>query len=283
MYVLVFDPSKRKDFQSQVYFAGEKIYPDFSEECSLQYMRMCEQSVLKLLSSTAKKIGMIITSNGVLLMFSTYAYIFKNEIQLPVPLILPFTDLESIDGLIINMLNQAFLASLVVVGNVGIEIATCILNNGVFISASAICHEIDGISQRIREHREWNATAGIDYYFRNIIVQVEDFDRFVNVEFDQHALVYALEYFHFWFLSRGRELFHWRLFLQPILLSIGIAIALFFYLSVSNLRVQANHLRIVIEHIEFDRVFGALALGLHYFPTHNYTSSVSLEMTFLQL
>lgn len=181
VYASVFDSSQRKETQSLVYFAGEKIYPDFTGECSRRYMEICDQSALKLLSDTLKTVGMIFASNSILLIFLILAFIHNNEIELPIPVIFPFTDLESVNGLVINLLNQSFMAFMVVAGNIGIAIPTCMLNNSVWIVTVTICHAIDELTE-ILNGLASDSKTGIDYCFRNILIQVQDLDRYVETQ-----------------------------------------------------------------------------------------------------
>lgn len=123
-------------------------------------------------------VGMILTSNAIFVTFSILAFIMKNEIQLPVPVLFPFTDLGTIGGLTINMANQLSLCFIGLTGNIGIEIPTCMLINSVWITTVTICHAIDEITERLNEPAR-NTKIAIDYCFRNILIQVQDLDRFV--------------------------------------------------------------------------------------------------------
>ncbi|XP_055300263.1 uncharacterized protein LOC129567422 [Sitodiplosis mosellana] len=95
--------------------------------------------------------------------------------------------------------------------NEGIEIMTCILKNNVWASTVAICHAIDEISDCIECPKADDMKGFIDLKVRNILVQVQDLDRFILL------------------LS---ELYYWKFFLQPIMLTFSVSIAAFFYLYV---------------------------------------------------
>lgn len=174
-YVLVF-PLKKKFYQSLAFFAGEKIYTNINQDSDMGYIRVCNKSAVKLLKSTLIIFGIVATSMIILLIFPTYAIIFKNDIQLPIPVVLPFTDLETRNGLILNMVNQVFMSLIGCTGNIGIEIITCILKNNVWASTGAICYSIDDISNSIQSPAV-NLKRSVDLRFRNILVQAQDLDR----------------------------------------------------------------------------------------------------------
>lgn len=179
VYAIVFSPSQRKQFQSLAYFAGEKIYPGIRTESSSEYIRICDQSALQLLSNTVKIVGLIQISTAIVTSFSMLAFIIDDEIQLSVPVLFPFTDLESVNGLMINILNQVFLGFLAFVGTMGVEILTCILKNCILVISATISHAIDEITKKI-EKPETCSKLCIDRYFRNILIQAQDLDRYVS-------------------------------------------------------------------------------------------------------
>ncbi|XP_031639326.1 uncharacterized protein LOC116351370 [Contarinia nasturtii] len=207
-YILVIFPMKKKAYQSLAFFAGDKIYTNRDQNESPAYIQVCDESAVKLLKSTSTTLGIVLFSMIILLIFPPYAFITKNDIQLPIPVILPFTDLESKNGITLNMANQVFIVLIGATGNIGIEIITCILKNNVWASTVVICYSIDEISEFI-EHPEGDMKRFIDLKFRNILIQVQDLDRFI--------------------LGLS-QLYYWKFFLQPIMLTFSVSFAIFFYL-----------------------------------------------------
>lgn len=181
IYVKTFIPSKRLELQSLVYFSGENVYPDINEGSDRRYVKMCDRNAIKLLFDTMRALGIISISNLVLLMLGMFAYIYKHEIQLPVPVLFPFTDLETINGITINLLNQLFISFTGFAGLVGIEIATCILRDSLLIITASMCFSIDEMSEKIIDSMQ-NRPIHIDYHFRHILVQAQDFDRWVSTQ-----------------------------------------------------------------------------------------------------
>lgn len=184
---------KKKAYQSLAFFAGDKIYTRRDQNENPNYIQVCDQSAIKLLKSTSTTLGIVLFSMIILLIFPSYAFITKHDIQLPIPVILPFTDLESKNGITLNMANQVFIVLIGATGNIGIEIITCILKNNVWASTVAICYSIDEISEII-EYPDGHTKRSVDLKFRNILVQVQDLDRYVHcMQYN-----YSLEFFdHF--------------------------------------------------------------------------------------
>lgn len=180
--MLVLIPSKLKQYQSLAFFAGDKIYTNIEKDSDPKYIETCDRCAINLLKSTSKTVGIVILSMTVMLLFPPYVFLFKNDIQLPIPVVLPFTDLESKTGLIINFVNQLFLCLIGATGNIGIEIVTCMLKNNVWASTGAICYSVDTISEAI-ERPEGHMKRIIDLKFRNILMQVQDHDRYVLFNF----------------------------------------------------------------------------------------------------
>lgn len=175
---MIMIPSKLKTLQNLAFFAGEKIYTDSTDDCDLSYIRVCDQSAIKLLKSTTKTMGIIAIGIIICVTFPILAFVLYNDIQLPIPVLLPFTDIESATGITLNLLNQLFISFIGITGNIGIEIATCLFKNSVWASTVAIRHSINDFSAVIETSLKTPAKI-LDYRFRNILMQVQDYDRYV--------------------------------------------------------------------------------------------------------
>lgn len=122
--------SRLKRYQNLYFFASKHIYTDIKGDSDQKYIQVCNQSAIKLLLiNTIKMISILIVSMIMHAMFPLFAYFKYNDIQWPIPVILPFTDLDSTHGIVINFLNQTFIGNFNIIGNIGIEIS--ILNNSV--------------------------------------------------------------------------------------------------------------------------------------------------------
>lgn len=165
-------PSNIKIYHSLIFFA-EKIYTDIKKDASPEYIRICNESVIKLLKSTWKTLGIILLSVVMFLIFPVYAFVVNHDLQLPIPVLLPFTDLNSSNAIALNLFNQMFISLNGGTGNVGIEMITFILKNTVWASTMAICYSIDEFSNLIT-HSESNSSTTVLYTFRNIVIQLQD-------------------------------------------------------------------------------------------------------------
>lgn len=92
------------------------------------------------------------------------------------PILLPFTNLKSMHGIILNILNQMFIVLVGTTGNIGIEIITCLLKDTIKMSTIVICQSIDELSEFIEKSKSDDENY-IDYQYRNILIQVQDLNR----------------------------------------------------------------------------------------------------------
>lgn len=118
-YLLVMVESKRKVYQSLAFFAGDKIYTHITDHPNLGYIKVIDESAIKLFKSTSGTLGIVATSMIILLIFPMYAFVFNRDIQLPIPVVLPFTDLESKNGITLNVVNQVLCSFIGGTGNIG--------------------------------------------------------------------------------------------------------------------------------------------------------------------
>lgn len=180
LYVMIMVPQSRKEFRSHIYFVGERVYTDIDENSNASYIKALDQSAIKLFTSTAKTVAIVVVSMIIYLTFPIIVYIQSNELHLPIPILVPFTDLETKNGLIINLWNQSSIAVMIIVGNIGIEMITCMLKNSVWATTVAIGHTIDEISAFFEEP-EPPSESVFDRYIRNLSIQVRDLDRYVLI------------------------------------------------------------------------------------------------------
>lgn len=174
IYSLTVLSSKIPKFQSLLRFAGERIYTD--DKSNGKYHRVVDQSAVQLLKETIKTLSLVSGSLAIFCFFPLYSIIFKNDLQFPLPVILPFTTLDTYNGLFVNVLNQFFICLLGFTGNCGIEIIACILKNTIWASAVPIRYEFDELTNELHE-LESAECVEIKFRLRNILVQIQDFDR----------------------------------------------------------------------------------------------------------
>lgn len=176
MYIVVMTKTTRDKLRSLVLFGGEQIYTDIKSDSDPVYIRACDESAIKLLRTLVATLSLILLANFCYGCFPLYAFVINNEIQLALPVLLPFTDIESTFGLILNLLNQLFISVLGILGNYAIEIGTSMVKNSMWGSNVAISYAIDKMSNSIIKNRS-KPLKYVDYEFRNILIQLQDFDR----------------------------------------------------------------------------------------------------------
>lgn len=177
---MVMNKSKKDIYQSLIFFAGDNIYTDIKRDSNPNFIRVCDESAIKLLKNTIKTLIVVVGSMNMYLGFPMFSYTFHNDLQLPIPVLLPFTDDESSVGLLVNFLNQIFVAGIGLSGNIGLEIITCILKNNIWVSTVAIGHSVDEYTQEIIENKNKDRFTDRVFNvleFRNILIQVQDLDR----------------------------------------------------------------------------------------------------------
>lgn len=178
-YVTVMVPSTFKQLQRITFFPVDKIFAYVKDESNRVYDHICNQCAIKLLRSTMKTLAILFISMVVLAMFPLIA-LLQNEVQLTLPVLFPFTDLEHQTGSIINLINQFFTGLIGFSGNVGIEIFNSILKNTIWTSATVICYAIDELTPILRKSKR-KSTQAIDCRFKNIVLQVHDTDRLATI------------------------------------------------------------------------------------------------------
>ena len=172
---MVMVSSQRKMWQSLAFFSGDKIYTDVNEESNMGYIRVCDRSAIKLLTSTAITLVIIVGSMNVYVGFPITTSMFSDELQLPVPVFLPFTDYTTTHGLALNLINNLFVGGVGLAGNAGIEVITSMLKNTVGVCTDVVGYSIDELTVLLKDPKQQKNV--IKYKFRNILMQVQDYDK----------------------------------------------------------------------------------------------------------
>lgn len=175
VYYLIIVPPKRRIFQSLIFFAEHKIYTDITEQSNLEYINATNRSAIKLLKNTTNTSLILAICLSIYVLIPIYELVIEHHFQAPTPVLLPFTDPESIFGVLINTLNQTFVAWLIATGNFGVEIVNCILTNAVWATSLAICHSMNQLSSRIVSSK-LSLGRSIEISLQNIITEVKDYN-----------------------------------------------------------------------------------------------------------
>lgn len=117
---------------------------------------------------------------------------------------LPFIDDDLVWGLHLNVAVQTTITLFGTVGGLTIEMASCIVNNTIMLCSDIISFECDELSENISAAKM--SSSQKFGHLRNIMVQIQDFDRFV-VEMS--------------------EIYYWRLLSAPVLIVYSVSISIF--------------------------------------------------------
>lgn len=171
-------PSNCKRLNALVYFAYDyNIYADTTDESNPTYISISERSANNLFKSVFVTLGMFFISIIIYAIFPIYHLIMHHDIHLLVPVLFPFTDIASVNGILINMVNQLFTASIGISGTFGIEVVVCMLKNSFDAISCAVCYSIDELVTTFNESNPLSNRI-VKIHFRNIVIQLEDFDRY---------------------------------------------------------------------------------------------------------
>lgn len=199
----------RKRFQALIFFSGEYIYKDFDEP--IKYTKVCDESVGQMVKVAFEDLALFILAMLIMNVLPAYLYFFKNERELVLPFILPFTDPETNLGYYINQTHHVIYGFIGVCGLTGIEFINEILKNAVWVQSVAICYSFDELNEFIE--KKAGDDFQLDLRLRDILAKVCDSDRY-NREW--------------------ADLFYYRFFLQPIALIISVGLAVFLFIVVND-------------------------------------------------
>lgn len=174
-YVIVLVTSDRQALQSLIFFAGDKMYQD---NLPGNYSRIYDNSAIKLLKSVIIVTLVTLFSTIFSYIIPIHLYVSTGDAQLPFPILFPFSNTESPTGLIINLLSQMIVCLYGIPVNVGIDVAQMIIRNTILTSSLITCHSIDEFSLA-HERLTSISDHSIDFLFRNILIQVQDYDRYI--------------------------------------------------------------------------------------------------------
>lgn len=177
MYLVGMIASTRKKLQRLIFFAGEKIYTEINEDSDPKYISACDKSAIKLLTNTIQTVSIIIFSVLVYWVFPIYSLIVDSKIELPIPVFILFTDMETCHGILVNLTYQTWIAFVSLGGNVGIEVMTCMLKNTMWACVVAIGHSCEAVSEILLHKLDSDSDRAYNRLFRNILIKTQDYDR----------------------------------------------------------------------------------------------------------
>lgn len=188
-----------------IQFANQ-IYPDHSPKNG--YEEITAKNASLLIAMTAATTALIILSFTFILIGPIYAYASDGTQSSLLGGMLPFTDLETTQGFIINSIIQSFWGLGALFGSISIEILSCLINNTYTVAADLICYLMRKFSTRLVAG---TFTADHKAELRDIFVRLQDFEKFI---------------------AELNDLYYWKFFVQPPLITFCVSLGIFAQLEV---------------------------------------------------
>lgn len=221
----------------------------------------CDNCAINLTVDTALFQLLLVGSMTFLVVSPIYSFFVLHEYELPIPIVLPFVDPDAPSGFKINLVNQITFAVFGSIVVVSFEFLICMLKNSVIVTVAAINCQIEELDESLTSNDRMNIEQ--IKRFHNVLVQIQDFDRYVQ------SLT---------------NLFYWKFLLVPILFVYSVASSLFLFMTVSIVHFQKRKSRIseVLGNCAqylypFHRGIGMVVLELHSVATCKFSSYVTLE------
>lgn len=236
MYVTFWNSSACNQLRHLYNFAGDHIYAN--RNASPEIQSIYDKLAIDLLSNSIKVNSLVLFSFFLCCCVPLYNIFFNdsvdNEYQLIIPVKLPFIDIETQSGFYINLVNQMFICLVGAIAIPTVDLVNCVILNSVRVSAALIANSLTHFKYLIETNEPYSDRNST---FRNIIVQITDFDRFDHNCFYQSKIMCIKKCLHqlfFRFISDFRRFFYWKLLIQPILLMYSIISSIFIYIMVSE-------------------------------------------------
>lgn len=154
------------------------MYTKYDVSANRHYI--CDQMAINLSISCGKTIFVTLLSFGLVGIAPMYKLLFTDDKELPLPILFPFTNLETQFGYCTNLIIQSVFGLFGVLILMGAEIGICMIKFNATISTAIIQNELMKLSNQLEMDDEFKVKH--IWKFRNIILQVLDMNRF-NLNF----------------------------------------------------------------------------------------------------
>lgn len=155
-------------------------------------------------------VAFIMLSTGQAMIGPAIEFIKTGDLITFLAIKLPFIDEESVWGFHLNLGIQTLIKLFGTVGNLSIEMTSCIINNTISLCSEIILFNCKQVS--IKVESLGHITFATKAELREIFIQVQDLDRYI--------------------LDMS-DLYYWRMFSAPILITYSVSISVFCQYSVS--------------------------------------------------
>lgn len=234
MFLLILLPSTVPKYRQMYNFAGEYIYA--KNDGSPKHRYVCDRMAIDLVMSSLRVNCLLILSFQFIVILPIYKSLFTDQKEYPIPVILPFIDPETETAYYISLVTQYASSLFGAVIIPASELVVCVMKNTVTAMAAVIANNFEefqnelNIDKSFTAHRVWK--------FRNIILQIMDFNRFaikfkISSYFHICRLIASL-FFQIRFVTDLTDMYYWKFFLQPIFLMYAITMSIGLYLMVES-------------------------------------------------
>lgn len=176
LLVNVLVPSFCERARESYHYASKNVYAN--SNISQSNYKVCDRMATDLLLSSIKVTLLTYFSLILISLVPMYKLLFTNEREMIVPVILPFIDPDTVTGFYINLTNQLFTCFCGLIIIPGCEVISCILKNNCLSIAAVIENGLTEFKDLLINEKKFCDKHA--YQFRNIILQILDFDKYVQ-------------------------------------------------------------------------------------------------------
>ena len=176
LLILALYPPTRIRIRYFYNYGGDYIYAN--ADISPSNFTVCNKMAIGLMRRSVGVLFLVFLSYCIMMCVPLYKTLYSDEKEMILPVILPFVEPDTTIGFYTNFANQAcgcLVGALVVPG---CELVFCVLINNVSLIAAVIENSIEEFRNQIEMCQRFSEQC--NWQFRNIILKVLDFDRFVH-------------------------------------------------------------------------------------------------------
>lgn len=158
-------------------FAANHIYSH--SDISAEHYKLCDRMTIELLKSAIRVAFLQLFSMSLMALSPLYKILFTDEKELMVPVIIPFVDSDTKNGFYFNLANQLLILGGGIFIVPGTELVICFIRNNLIATAHVIKTAICEFDESLVTHKKFSRNHISQW--RNILLQILDFDRFDSI------------------------------------------------------------------------------------------------------
>lgn len=174
--------------------------------------QLCEEFGTKSIKMTISFVVFIIVSTAQAMTGSMIEFHKTGQLVSFLAIKLPFIDEDVVWGFHLNLMLQTTITAFGTVGNLAIETTSCIINNTILLCSEIISFDCNELTIKLETGE--CAKNQIHAELRNILIKYQDLDHFIMEMFD---------------------LYYWRMFSAPVLITYSVSMSIFCQYAVSVL------------------------------------------------